>query len=93
MVFGNTNNGAGYDIVLLGQVEPTRIDVDDDRRSGSSEPEYAPVAQSLREIGFNSAIDLFATYAGRRPISRRGSRTRRSTAIATCGCSISPAWA
>ena len=29
MVFGNTNNGAGYDLVLLGQVEPTKIDVDE----------------------------------------------------------------
>src|SRR5512132_2796958 len=28
VVFGNTNNGAGYDLVLLGQVEPTRIDVE-----------------------------------------------------------------
>ena len=27
-------------------------------------PQYAQVAQSLREIGFNSAIELFATYAG-----------------------------
>src|SRR5206468_4496707 len=29
-------------------------------------PEYAAVAQSLREIGMSSAVDLFATYAGRR---------------------------
>ena len=29
-------------------------------------PEYAPVAQSLREIGMYSAVDLFATYAGQR---------------------------
>ena len=28
VVWGNTNNGAGYDLVLLGQVEPTRIDVE-----------------------------------------------------------------
>ena len=30
-------------------------------------PEYAPVANSLREIGMSSAIDLFSTYAGRKP--------------------------
>src|SRR4029453_18725907 len=30
-------------------------------------PEYAPMARSLREIGMNSAVDLFATYAGRKP--------------------------
>ena len=28
MVFGNTNNGVGYDLVLFGQVEPTKIDLD-----------------------------------------------------------------
>jgi hypothetical protein len=28
VVWGNTNNGAGYDLVLLGQAEPTRIDVE-----------------------------------------------------------------
>ena len=27
-------------------------------------PEYQVVAQSLREIGFNSATDLFSTFAG-----------------------------
>ena len=64
LVFGNTNNGAGYDLVLFGQVEQTRIDVvaiD----AKLKRPEYAKVAQSLREIGFNSAVDLFSTYAGR----------------------------
>ena len=33
-------------------------------RRGSA-PEYAPVAKSLREIGFYSAVDLFSSYAGR----------------------------
>ena len=28
MVFGNTANGVGYDLVLFGQVEPTKIDLD-----------------------------------------------------------------
>ncbi len=63
MVFGNTYNGVGYDLVLFGQVEPTKIDLDMiDARLKS--PEYAKVAQSLSEIGFNSAVDLFSTYAG-----------------------------
>ena len=64
VVFGNTNNGAGYDLVLLGQVEDTKIDVDA-MQAKLQRPEYAPVAQSLREIGMNSAVDLFATFAGR----------------------------
>ncbi len=63
MVFGNTSNGVGYDLVLFGQVEPTKIDLDMiDARLKS--PEYAQVAQSLRDIGFYSAVDLFSTYAG-----------------------------
>ncbi len=64
VIFGNTREGRGYDMVLVGQVEPLRIDLDeiDDRLSS---PGYAPVAQSLREIGFHSAVQLFATYAGR----------------------------
>ncbi|HEY3886170.1 MAG TPA: fused MFS/spermidine synthase, partial [Vicinamibacterales bacterium] len=65
VVWGNTNNGAGYDLVLLGQVEPTRIDLDA-VQARLQRPEYAPVAQSLREIGMNSAVDLFSTYAGRK---------------------------
>jgi len=63
MVFGNTNNGVGYDLVLFGQVEPTKIDLDA-IQAKLQKPEYAKVAQSLREIGFNSVVDLFSTYAG-----------------------------
>ena len=64
IVWGNTNNGAGYDLVLLGQVEDTKIHVDD-IQAKLERPEYAPVKQSLREIGMNSAVDLFSTFAGR----------------------------
>ena len=66
LVFGNTNEGKGYDLVLVGQVEPTKIDVDA-IQAKLQRPEYAPMAQSLREIGMSSAVDLFSTYAGRRP--------------------------
>jgi spermidine synthase len=64
VIWGNTNQGVGYDMVLMGQVEPSKIDV------GAIEarlkrPEYAGVAKSLREVGFNSAVDLFSTYGGR----------------------------
>ncbi len=65
VVFGNTNNGAGYDLVLLGQVEPARIDVEAVQRH-LDEPEMAPVARSLGEIGLYSSIDLFSNYAGTR---------------------------
>ena len=66
-VFGNTNNGGGYDLVLVGQNGPMRIDVDDIEKRLAS-PQYAQVAESLREIGFNSAIDLFSTFAGNEPM-------------------------
>ena len=77
--------------MLLGQVEPTTIDLDE-IEARLKRPEYAPVAQSLREIGMYSAVDLFATYAGQREGLRGLAEGRaRSTAIATCGCSIWPA--
>src|SRR5262249_14720193 len=66
VVWGNTNEGKGYDLVLLGQVEPTKIDVDA-IEAKLQRPEYAPMKQSLREIGMQSAVDLFSTYAGRKP--------------------------
>jgi spermidine synthase len=69
VVFGNTNNGAGYDLVLVGQLGTMKIDVDAVEKR-LQQPEYAQVAQSLREIGFNSATDLFATFAGNEPMLR-----------------------
>jgi len=63
VVWGNTNNGQGYDLVVMGMLDPIRIDLDQ-MEAKLEDPRYAEVAQSLREIGFYSAIDLFATYAG-----------------------------
>src|SRR5476649_2337741 len=52
-------------MVLLGQVEPLRIDLDEmEKRLGRAE--YSKVAQSLREVDMNSSGDLFATFAGRK---------------------------
>jgi spermidine synthase len=64
IIAGNTFRGLGYDMVLLGQAGPTRIDLDDlDARL--REPAYAAVSDSLREVGVRSAVDLLASYAGR----------------------------
>jgi spermidine synthase len=60
-VWGNDISGEGYDIVLLGQAEPTHIDVDELQRR----MEAAPVAASLNTVGFRSALDLLATFGGR----------------------------
>jgi spermidine synthase len=65
-VWANTNEGKGYDLVLLGQKGTTKIDVDA-IQAKLQRPEYAAMAKSLREIGMNSAVDLFSTYAGRKP--------------------------
>jgi spermidine synthase len=65
-VWGNTNQGQGYDTVLLGQADATRIDVDA-MQARLARPEFSRVAASLGEVGFNSVIDLLATYGGRGP--------------------------
>jgi len=63
-VWANTRNGEGYDMVFMGQADPLKINVDE-VQARLDRPDYAPVVQSLREIGFNSALDLFSTYTGR----------------------------
>jgi len=64
-VWGNDNNGTGYDTAVLGQVEDPKIDVEDVQRRLMS-PEYAAAAQSMRDVGFNSVLDVLAAYAGQR---------------------------
>lgn len=63
-VWGNTNNGQGYDTVLLGQVEATRIHIDE-LQLRFSRPDYAKVQSGLHGAGFNSPMELLGTYAGR----------------------------
>ena len=62
-ILANTQNGRGYDLVLVGPKEATKYDVDKIEARLKS-PEYARVAKSLSEVGINSAIDLFANFAG-----------------------------
>jgi spermidine synthase len=62
IIWGNPNNGRGYDLVLLGQLEPVHIDVDD-LQARLGKPAYAEVAESLRTIGIDSAVDLLSTFA------------------------------
>src|SRR5204863_1546496 len=53
VVFGNTNEGKGYDLVLLGQVQTTKSDVVA-VEAKLQRPEYSAVAQSLRDSGMSS---------------------------------------
>ena len=66
IVWGNTQEGRGYDLVLLAQMEPGPINVDEIQNACRAQ-NTRRVAQSLSEIGIYSAVDLFATYAGRGP--------------------------
>lgn len=62
-VWANLNNGQGYDLVLMGQAEPLKIDVDAAERRLRS-PAFAPVLESMTEIGFPTATSMYATYLG-----------------------------
>jgi spermidine synthase len=64
-VWSNTREGEGYDMVFMGQAEPLHINLDEAQQR-LMRPDYAPVAQSLRDIGIDSAYDLFATYSGQK---------------------------
>ena len=91
MVFGNTLQRRR---LRPRAARPGRADADRPRRDGGA----AAAARSTRrrEVAARDRhvtppIDLFATYAGLRDgLAADGSRTRRSTATATCGCSIWP---
>ena len=59
-IWANDINGEGYDTVLMGQNGDGPIDLDQLVRRYNG-----PVAQSLKEVGLNSAMELISTYAGR----------------------------
>jgi spermidine synthase len=64
-VWGNVSaEGAGYDLVLLGQSGAQTIDLDR-MQQRLDRADHAAAAGSLLRVRFGSAIDLLATYAGR----------------------------
>ena len=62
IVWSNDDRGEGYDAVLFGQVEPTQFNLDE-LQARLDRDDHARVKQSLRDVGFDSAISLLATYA------------------------------
>ena len=60
-IWGNEVNGGGYDVVMLGGKEPLPINVDAAQALMDAQPK---IAESLREVGYHSAVDLFSHYAG-----------------------------
>jgi len=63
-IWANNKDGQGYDLVLLGQVGPTTINVDE-LQGRWEQPDYLAVAKSIDEVGFGGTVSLFKTYAGR----------------------------
>ncbi|MBI2828228.1 MAG: fused MFS/spermidine synthase, partial [Acidobacteria bacterium] len=64
-VFANTVDRQGYDLVLFGQLGNRRIDIDRVQARLDS-PEGDRIRGSLAQVGINSAVELFGTYAGSR---------------------------
>src|SRR5262249_10573650 len=63
-VWTNHLNGDGYDLMLIGRLEDAPINVNQmDQRL--DQRNYSRVLASLTDVGFHSASDLLATYAGR----------------------------
>ena len=62
-VWANTRDGRGYDMVFMGQVGPLKIDVDK-VEAKYARPDHAAARESLADVGINSVVDLFATFAG-----------------------------
>lgn len=62
-IWSNNGDGEGYDLVLLGNADPLEINVDE-LEQRLARADHVLVAQSLREVGFRSAVELLSTYAG-----------------------------
>jgi spermidine synthase len=59
----HTQSDGGYDLVLIdGNTNPIDLDSIQERLD---RPEYSKVLASLNDVGFHSAAELLATYAGR----------------------------
>ncbi len=65
-IWSNEFLGLGYDVLLLGQADVTRINVDELAKRLDGD-DHRSVAQSLQEVGFKSTVRLLATYAGQGP--------------------------
>jgi spermidine synthase len=63
-IWSNNQNREGFDLVLLGQKEPRPVNVDE-LQGRLDRPAYQAVSKSLSDVGFHSAVEFLATYAGR----------------------------
>jgi spermidine synthase len=59
-VWANSDGSAGYDVILLGSVEPLKIDAGElDRRLGNM-----LIASTMKSVGLGSAAEVLGTYGG-----------------------------
>jgi spermidine synthase len=65
-IWSNDIEGKGYDLVMLGQAESLKIDIEGLQQRLARE-DHSEVLQSLKDVGFRGAMDLFSTYAGQGP--------------------------
>jgi spermidine synthase len=70
LVWGNTNDGKGYDLVLSATDGTPRIDIDA-LSARLNRADHAWVRESLSDVGYTSALELLSTYAGRARDLRR----------------------
>ncbi|MCU1326816.1 MAG: Spermine synthase [Bryobacterales bacterium] len=62
-IWGNVNtDGQGYDLVLLGQVEPLKINPEQ-LQQRLDRPDHARIKASLGEAGYSTGLELLSTYA------------------------------
>jgi spermidine synthase len=89
-IWRNDARNGGYDVVLVGRLEETPIDVDAWQAKIDS-PEYEAVKASLADVGYVTILDVLKTYSGRGKGSwAHGLRAQRSTPTRTCVFSTSP---
>jgi spermidine synthase len=62
-LWSNYTQNGGYDLVLIGG-DASAIDLDSVQER-LDRPEYSKVLASLSDVGLHSAVEVFATYAGR----------------------------
>ena len=63
-IWGNDDEGLGYDTVMLGQTEPLAVEVDA-LQARLERADHFEVKATLGTVGLGSAISLLGTYAGR----------------------------
>jgi spermidine synthase len=62
-IWNNDLAGQGYDVMLVGQLEPARIDIGELARR-LARPDHWLVRESLTDVGLGTELSLLATYAG-----------------------------